>query len=210
MGKRKQLGGPEPATPSTVLKAIKCQDDSEKSEAIKCQDDSEKSEIAKEFGLPDDEAVSLVKSHLGLSKQQAIALRKVLCTLKEEALLVIKTNPLWRRRGGAAGNAILDAIAVHNMPGSPPKRRDDMDGCRGWIFQFSNSSDINPCRAAIMALHPNAFAVSDGSMAAMGAAGVVIPANIRAQLAQPLGQAIVVNKVAIARSDVLQFPFFFH
>jgi hypothetical protein len=103
----------------------------------------------------------------------------------------------------ATASIILDAIAIHNMPAV--QRRDDMDGCRRWIFQFRNNSDINPGKAAIRALHPSAFAVSAEVVAALG--GVALPANLRAQVAHPLGKAVIINKISTSSSDVLPFPF---
>ena len=57
--------------------------------------------------------------------------------------------------------AILDAIADYDMAGDS---RHDMDGCDR-LFQFKNSSDLNPCKAAILAQYPNAFAVVPGGVA---------------------------------------------
>ena len=147
----------------------------------------------------------LVKNELNLTENEAAVLEKAICKLKDDPLMVVQINPNWRRRAGAAAATILDAIAVHNMPGV--QRRDDMDGCRRWVFQFRNSSDINPCKAAIRALHPSAFAVSAEVVAALG--GVALPANLRAQVAHPLGKAVIINKISTSRSDVLHFPFFF-
>jgi hypothetical protein len=174
--------------------------------AMQRQVKPEKAEIEEEFGLPDAEAVLLVKNELNLTEKEVAVLGKAIFKLKDDPLIVIKRNPNWRRLAGTAtASTILDAIAVHNMPGV--QRRDDMDGCRRWIFQFRNSSDINPCKAAIRALHPSAFAVSAEVVAALG--GVALPANLRAQVAHPLGKVVVINKISTSRSDVLHFPFFF-
>jgi hypothetical protein len=58
------------------------------------------------------------------------------------------------------------------------------------------------------ALHPGAFAVSAEGVAALGG-GAFIPASLRAQVAQPLGNAVIINKISVTNSDVLPFPFFF-
>ena len=147
----------------------------------------------------------LVKNELNLTENEAAVLEKAICKLKDDPLMVVQINPNWRRRAGAAAATILDAIAVHNMPGV--QRRDDMDGCRRWVFQFRNSSDINPCKAAIRALHPSAFAVSAEGVAALG--GPAIPANLRAQVAHPLGKAVIINKISTVRSEIMELPFFF-
>ena len=194
----RKKGGGELAAQKKTKQAKKGQAESE----------SEKAEID-EVGLPDAEAVLMVQRLLDLSDKESAVLGSVLCKLKDDLVLVFRLNSNWRRRGGASANAILDAIAVYDMPGAPPQRRDDGDGCTRWIFQFRNSSDINPCKQAIRALHPTAFAVSPGSLAALAAAGAAIAPHVQAQVAQPLAQAVVINKVAITRSDVLQFPFFY-
>ena len=167
---------------------------------------SEKTEID-EVGIPDAEAVSMVQKLFDLSDKEAAVLGGVLCKLEDGVVLVFRKNPNWQRRGGASANAILGAIGVYDMPA--PQRRDDEDGCSRWVFQFRNSSDINPCKQAILALHPTAFALSPDSFALLAGAGAAIAPHVQAQTAQPLAQAVVINKVAISRSDVLQFPFFY-
>ena len=174
--------------------------------AILGQIDSEKAEID-EVGIPDAEAVSMVQKLFDLSDKEAAVLGGVLCKLEDGVVLIFRENPNWRRRGGASANAILDAIAVYDMPA--PQRRDRGDGCSRWLFQFRNSSDINPCKHAILALHPTAFALSPDSFAFLAGAGAAIAPNVHTQIAQPLAHAVVINKVAITRSDVLQFPFFY-
>ena len=149
----------------------------------------------------------MVQKLLDLSDKEAAVLGCVLCKLEDDPLLVFRKSPNWRRRGGESANAILDAIAVYDMPF--PQRRDDGDGCTQWVFQFRNSSDINPCKQAILALHPTAFALSPDSFAFLAGAGAAIAPNVHTQIAQPLAHAVVINKVAITRSDVLQFPFFY-
>ena len=56
---------------------------------------------------------------------------------------------------------ILDARADCDMAGD---HRDDIDGCDR-LFQFKNNSDLNPCKAAILAQYQNAFAVAPGGVA---------------------------------------------
>jgi hypothetical protein len=167
----------------------------------------ESANVEEELGLPDAEAVLFVKNELKLSEKEAAVLQKVLCKLKDDPLLVIKKNTRWRRRAGTAtADNIMDAIAAHNMP--PGQRRDDMTGCRRWIFQFRYSADIIPCKTAVRALHPGAFAVSAEGVLALGG-GAFISAKLRAQVAQPLGNAVIINKTSVTNSDVLPFPFFF-
>jgi hypothetical protein len=39
--------------------------------------------------------------------------------------------------------------------------------------------------------------------------GPAIPANLRAQVAHPLGKVVVINKISTARSEIMELPFFF-
>jgi hypothetical protein len=149
----------------------------------------------------------MVQKLFDLSDKEAAVLGGVLCKLQDGVVLIFRTNPDWRRRGGPSANAILDAVAVYDMPA--PQRRDDGDGSSRWVFQFRSSSNINPCKQAILAFHPTAFALSPDSFAFLAGAGAEFAPNVQAQIAQPLASAVVMNKAAITHNDVFQFPFFY-
>ena len=154
----------------------------------------------------------LVKKLLNLTVGEAQVLENVLTNLKDDPLLVLQVNPNWIPNGGASADAVLDAIAVHDMPvappGAPQERRDKLVGCSRWIFQFKNTSDIVQCKMAIQALHLNAFAFTPTAAAQFAA---LFPLNppLPVHATQPLAEAVVINKVAITSSDAMSFPFFY-
>jgi hypothetical protein len=74
-----------------------------------------------------------------------------------------------------------------------------------WIFHFNHYQDLGPCKAAIRAAHPEAFALSPH---AITRAEAVFGAATRANLfVEPLAYAVVINKIAIRQGDAGIFDF---
>jgi hypothetical protein len=157
-----------------------------------------------DIGMPDEEAVQVVKKEFNLTKKEESNLSKVLCQLKEDALLIIRRRANWAAGGLANANAVLDSVATYGL--APPGRRDSKPGCYRWIFQFKDSSAIPLCRAATLGLHGHAFSLSQSGVAVAVAAG----ANTAALRRVPLGDAMIIHKLSPTTSDVQPYSFYVH
>jgi hypothetical protein len=217
---KKEMDGPGQDGPGPGDRAMKkkgrsvdeCAAQMKPEKPSKCRKESKQAVIQEEFGVPDAETVLLVKGMLNLSEEEAQVLGNVLSKLQDDPLLVLKFNPNWIPDGGANADAILDAIAVFEMPvappGAPQTRRDDQVGCNRWIFQFKSSSDMIRCRNSIQALHINAFAFTPTAAAKIAARYPLGP-PLPAQDTQPLAETVVITKFVVTSSDTMEFPFFY-
>lgn len=142
-------------------------------------------------------AVTRVDALLSLSESEKLSLlHELLCT-DEDPILVLKENPAWNGLFPGGSAAVINAIATWNMPAG---RRDV--NAPGLLFHFNDAYDLDQCKAAIMAAHPNAFSLSPASVAALG--GAIHAANV-----VPMAFTAVVHKVGVREDDVQSFQFFY-
>ena len=146
-------------------------------------------------------AVSRVDGLLGLSEDEKEALRSELLCTDEDPILVLKENPAWNAVNPAGSAAVINAIATW---GAPPARRDNKSP--GLLFHFHDAYQLDQCKIALMAAHPNAFSPSPTLVATLLASGGAIGAlNVI-----PMAFTAVVHKVGVRQDDVQDFQFFYY
>ena len=145
--------------------------------------------------------MSRVDELMGLSEEEKMALRGELLCTDEDPILVLKENPAWNAVNPAGSAAMINVIATW---GEPPVRRDSKSP--GFLFHFQDAHDLDQCKAAVMAAHPNAFSPSPTLVAALVASGGTIGAlNVI-----PMAFTAVVHKAGVRLDDVQDFQFFYY
>ena len=168
-----------------------------KSGPAKCSRHSEQS--SPDGPMAPHAAVAHVDTLMCLSGgEKSSLLHELLCT-DLDLILVLKENPAWNALFPGGSAAVINAIATWNLPQGAVRRDSKSPGL---LFHFKDAHDLDQCKAAIMAAHPNAFSLSPAAVAAVG--GAAHTANV-----VPMAFTAVVHKVAVREDDVQAFQFFY-
>jgi hypothetical protein len=148
-------------------------------------------------------AASQVRDLLNLSKAEEEILLFELLSTSEDPILALKLNPAWVARYGAgAESAVLDEISGFGMPAEA--MRDEKSP--RFLYHFTNSFQLQKCRASVLRNHGIAFALSPVALTRIeSAAEALVPLEMR----EPLAFTAVVRKVTVHENDVQSFQFFY-
>jgi hypothetical protein len=105
-----------------------------------------------------------------------------------DPVLIVSANQNWiNQYTYAAYQQVMDVFATANLP--PNRRRDENSRC---VFHFPNLKDLYIVRDVVCTTHPNAF----------------FDPNAQSQQG-PIGNAWILNNVAVRKSDFAEDDRFF-